>query len=49
MLSNELITKRKIIVWRFRKVKDPLRKLVGKTLSVRHISIEEFEEKAETR
>jgi len=30
-------------------VKDPLRKLVGKTLSVRHISIEESEEKAETK
>jgi len=39
----------KIIVRRFRRVKEPLKVLIGKTPSVRHVPVEEFEEEAETR
>jgi len=39
----------KIIVRRFRRVRDPLKVLVGKTPSVRRVSVEELEEEAETR
>jgi len=38
-----------IIIKRFRRVKDPLKALIGKTTFPRHVSIEELEEKAETR
>jgi len=38
-----------IIIKRFRRVKDPLKVLIGKTVFPRHVSIEELEEKTETR
>jgi len=38
-----------IIIKRFRRVKDPLRVLIGRTASPHHVGIEELEEKAETR
>jgi len=38
-----------IVIKRFRRIKNPLKVLVGKTPSKRHIGIEEFEEKAESR
>jgi hypothetical protein len=34
---------------RSRRLKDPLKVLIGKTASTRHIPVEEIEEKAETR
>jgi len=39
----------RIIIKRFRRVKNPLKVLIGKTVFPRHVSIEELEEKAETR
>jgi len=38
-----------IVIKRFRRVEDPLKVLIGRTSSARHVSIEELEEKAETR
>jgi len=38
-----------IIIKRFRRIKDPLGVLIGRTASPRHVGIEELEEKAETR
>jgi len=38
-----------IIIKRFRRVKNPLKVLIGRTASTRPIGIEELEEKAETR
>lgn len=34
---------------RFRRLKNPLKMLIGKTVSTRHIPVEEIEERAETR
>jgi len=41
--------KGEIVIKRFRRVKDPLKVLIGRTASPLHVSIEELEEKAETR
>jgi len=49
VVTVESVNEEEILVRRFRRVKDPLKTLVGKTPSVRHIPIEELEEKAETR
>jgi len=38
-----------ITIKRFRRVKDPLKVLIGSTTFPRHVSIEELEEKVETR
>jgi len=38
-----------IVIKRFRRVRDPLDVLIGKTTSPVHVTIEELEEKAETR
>jgi len=45
----ESVSDEEILVKRFRRVKDPLKVLVGKTPSVRHVPVEELEEKAEAR
>jgi len=45
----ESVSDEEIVVRRFRRVKDPLRILIGKTPSLRHVPVEELEEKAETR
>jgi len=45
----ESVSEEEIIVKRFRRIKDPLKVLVGKTPSDRHIPAKELEEKAETR
>ena len=49
VVSVESVSDEEIVIRRFRRVKDPLKVLVGKTPSVRHVPVEEFEEKAETR
>ncbi|MDH5451281.1 MAG: AbrB/MazE/SpoVT family DNA-binding domain-containing protein [Candidatus Bathyarchaeota archaeon] len=49
IVSVESVSEEEIIVRRFRRVKDPLKVLVGETPSVRHVPAEEFEEEAETR
>jgi len=49
IVSVESVGEEEIVVRRFRIVKDPLKVLVGKTPSVRHVPVEEFEEEAETR
>ena len=49
IVSVESVSDDEIIVRRFRRVKDPLKVLVGKTPSVRHVSVEEVEEEAEAR
>ncbi len=38
-----------IAIKRFRRVKDPLKVLIGSTTFPRHVSIEELEERVETR
>jgi len=45
----ESVSDEEIVVRRFRRVKDPLKILIGKTPSLRHVPVEELEEKAETR
>ncbi|KPV62682.1 MAG: SpoVT / AbrB like domain protein [Candidatus Bathyarchaeota archaeon BA2] len=45
----ESVSEEEIVVRRFRRVKEPLRMLVGKNVSSRHVPIEELEEKAEAR
>jgi len=49
IVSVESVNEEEIILKRFRRMKEPLKVLVGKTPSARHIPIEELEEKAETR
>lgn len=49
VVNVESVSDEEIVIRRFRRVKDPLRVLVGKTPSVRRVPVEEFEEKAETR
>lgn len=49
IVSVESVSDEEILIRRFRKVKKPLKVLVGKIASERHIPVEEFEEKAETR
>ncbi|MDH7477695.1 MAG: AbrB family transcriptional regulator [Candidatus Bathyarchaeota archaeon] len=49
IVNVESVSDEEIVIKRFRKVKEPLKVLVGKTVSRRGISVEEFEEKAETR
>ena len=49
VVNVESVSDEEIVIKRFRRVKDPLKVLVGKTPSVRHVPVEEFEEKAETR
>lgn len=45
----ESVSDEEIVVRRFRRMKDPLKILIGKTPSLRHVPVEELEEKAETR
>jgi len=45
----ESVSEEEIIVKRFRRIKDPLKMLVGEIPSERHVPIRELEEKAETR
>jgi AbrB family transcriptional regulator (stage V sporulation protein T) len=45
----EGISEEEILVRRFRRVKDPLKVLVGTVPSARHIPVEKLEEKAEVR
>ncbi|MBE0513134.1 AbrB/MazE/SpoVT family DNA-binding domain-containing protein [Candidatus Bathyarchaeota archaeon] len=45
----ESVSDEEIVVRRFRRVKDPLKILIGKTPSLRHVPVEELEEKAEMR
>lgn len=49
IVSVESAGEDKIVVRRFRRVKEPLKILVGKTPSVRHVPVEDVEEEAETR
>lgn len=49
VVSVESVGEEKIILRRFRRVKDPLKVLVGETPSARHVPVEELEEEAETR
>lgn len=49
VVSVESVSDEEIIVRRFRRVKDPLKVLIGETPSVRHVPVEELEEEAETR
>jgi len=49
VVSVESVGEEEIVVRRFRRVKYPLKVLVGKTSSVRHVPVEELEEEAETR
>jgi len=49
IIEIQVLNEEEILIKRFKKVKNPLKVLVGKTPSKRRISIEEFEEKAESR
>lgn len=49
VVTVESVSEEEIVVRRFRRVKEPLRVLVGKKVSSRHVPIEELEEKAEAR
>lgn len=49
IVNVESVSAEEIVVRRFRRLKDPLKVLIGKTVSARHVSVEEIEEKAETR
>ncbi|MGB9714776.1 MAG: AbrB/MazE/SpoVT family DNA-binding domain-containing protein [Candidatus Bathyarchaeales archaeon] len=49
IVNVESISDEEIIIRRFKRIKEPLKVLVGKTASNRHVTIEELEEKAETR
>jgi len=49
VVSVESHSEEEIVVRRFRRVKEPLKVLIGKTRSARHVPFEEIEEKAETR
>jgi AbrB family looped-hinge helix DNA binding protein len=48
IVNVESVSTEEILVKRFRRLKDPLKVLIGKT-AARHIPIEEIEESAETR
>jgi len=45
----ESLNEEEIIIRRFRRVKEPLKVLIGKKVSDRHVPIEELEEKIEMR
>jgi len=45
----ESVSEEQILVRRFRRLKDPLRSLIGKNPYKRHVPIEELEEKIEMR
>ena len=49
IVSVESLNEEEIIIRRFRRVKEPLKVLIGKKVSDRHVPIEELEEKIETR
>ncbi|MGC8896274.1 MAG: AbrB/MazE/SpoVT family DNA-binding domain-containing protein [Candidatus Bathyarchaeia archaeon] len=49
IVNVESISEEEIVIRRFRKVKEPLKVLIGKTALRRHVPPEEFEGKAETR
>jgi len=49
VVNVESISAEEIVVKRFRRLKDPLKVLIGKTASTRRIPVEEIEEHAETR
>lgn len=48
VVSVESVSDEEIIIRRFRRLKNPLKTLVGETPSVRHVPVEELEEEAET-
>jgi AbrB family looped-hinge helix DNA binding protein len=49
VVEVQILGEEGIAIKRFRKVKSPLKVLVGETPSRRHVSIEEFEEYTELR
>ena len=49
IVSIESLSEEEIIIRRFRRLKEPLKVLIGKKVSDRHIPIEELEEKVEAR
>jgi AbrB family transcriptional regulator (stage V sporulation protein T) len=49
IVSVESLNEEEIIIRRFRRFKEPLKVLIGKKVSDRHVPIEELEEKIETR
>ena len=49
LVSLESVSDEEILIKRFKRVEDPLKVLVGKSPSHRHVPIEELEEKAEAR
>ncbi|MEM3726620.1 MAG: AbrB/MazE/SpoVT family DNA-binding domain-containing protein [Candidatus Bathyarchaeia archaeon] len=49
IVNVESVSDEEIVIRRFRRIKEPLKVLVGKTVSNRHVPIEELEEKAEAR
>jgi len=49
VIMVERVSEEEIVLRRFRRIKDPLRVLIGERPSTRHVSIEELEEKVETR
>ena len=49
VVEVQILDEEGIVIKRFRKIKNPLKVLIGETASKRHVSIEELEEKAESR
>lgn len=49
IVNVENVSDEEIVIRRFRRMKNPLEVLVGKTPASRRVPVEEFEEKAETR
>ena len=49
LYKGEKVSEEEIVLRRFRRVKDPLKALVGKKPFPRHVPIEELEEKKEAR
>jgi len=49
MVSMEVVSQDEIVLRRYSTVKDPLKTLIGKRLSRRAVSIEELEERIESR
>jgi len=49
VVTVESLSEEEIIIRRFPRVKEPLKVLIGRKVSGRHIPVEELEEKAEAR
>lgn len=49
VVNVESVSTEEIVIKRFRRLKNPLEVLIGKTASTRHIPVEEIEEEVETR